>query len=393
MIRSKSLFLLFFFTLSISASINKAPSDTREYATFTLKNGIEVVTVSDKNLATSAATLSVGVGQFQDPDDAQGIAHYLEHMIFMGSKKYKKPNEYMQFISENGGSTNAFTATEQTTYLFSINSDKFEAGLDRLSAAIKAPIFDPSMVEKEISAVNSEWLLARQTDQFVTQRTAAMTGNPDHPKTNLGVGNKDTLSDNREQLLESLKDFYNKYYSANLMKLVLVGNQSPRELKSLARKYFEGIKNKKVERPLTKEKAYLSSNLLKNIYIKKRAGSPSLSLEFPVRDNSSKWKSKPNSFVEKLLNSQEENTLMSYLIDDGFIESGNASIQSKAWGYDGSAFIDYVLTEKGVENKNLILDLTFEYLNLIQSDGIIKEYFDEIKAINERNFIDFSAPR
>ena len=143
MIRSKSLFLLFFFTLSISASINKAPSDTREYATFTLKNGIEVVTVSDKNLATSAATLSVGVGQFQDPDDAQGIAHYLEHMIFMGSKKYKKPNEYMQFISENGGSTNAFTATEQTTYLFSINSDKFEAGLDRLSAAIKAPIFDP----------------------------------------------------------------------------------------------------------------------------------------------------------------------------------------------------------------------------------------------------------
>ena len=393
MIRSKSLFLLFFFTLSISASINKAPSDTREYGTFTLKNGIEVVTVSDKNLATSAATLSVGVGQFQDPDDAQGIAHYLEHMIFMGSKKYKKPNEYMQFISENGGSTNAFTATEQTTYLFSINSDKFEAGLDRLSAAIKAPIFDPSMVEKEISAVNSEWLLARQTDQFVTQRTAAMTGNPDHPKTNLGVGNKDTLSDDREQLLESLKDFYNKYYSANLMKLVLVGNQSPRELKSLARKYFEGIKNKKVERPLTKEKAYLSSNLLKNIFIKKRAGSPSLSLEFPIRDNSSKWKSKPNSFVEKLLNSQEENTLMSYLVDEGFIESGNASIQSKVWGYDGSAFIDYILTEKGVENKNLILDLTFEYLNLIQSDGIIKEYFDEIKAINERNFIDFSAPR
>ena len=84
---------------------------------------------------------------------------------------------------------------------------------------------------------------------------------------------------------------------------------------------------------------------------------------------------------------------MSYLVDEGFIESGNASIQSKVWGYDGSAFIDYVLTEKGVENKNLILDLTFEYLNLIQSDGIIKEYFDEIKAINERNFIDFSAPR
>ena len=67
-------------------SINKSPSDKREYNIFTLKNGIEVITVSDSNLVTSAATLSVGVGAFQDPEDAQGIAHFLEHMLFMGSK-------------------------------------------------------------------------------------------------------------------------------------------------------------------------------------------------------------------------------------------------------------------------------------------------------------------
>ena len=73
----------------------------------------------------------------------------------------------MQFISENGGSTNAFTATEQTTYLFSINSSMFSEALDRLSAAIIAPLFDASMVEKEISAVNSEWLLARQSNSLL----------------------------------------------------------------------------------------------------------------------------------------------------------------------------------------------------------------------------------
>ena len=176
------LFVISFFALNIIADINKSPSDPRKYSTFTLKNGIEVVTVSDPKLTTSAVTLSVGVGQFQDPENAQGIAHFLEHMIFMGSEKYESPNEYMQFISENGGSTNAFTAAEQTTYLFSINSRMFSQGLDRLSSAIKSPLFDASMVETEISAVNSECLLLRQSDQFVVNRVTVNTTNQTHPK-------------------------------------------------------------------------------------------------------------------------------------------------------------------------------------------------------------------
>ena len=148
-----SVFCILLPFIAQAGTVNKSPVDPREYETFTLKNGIEVITVSDPNLATSAATISVGVGQFQDPQNAQGIAHFLEHMIFMGSEKYQSPNEYMQFISENGGQTNAYTAAEQTTYLFSINSDKFPDALDRLSSAIKAPLFNADMVEKEINAV------------------------------------------------------------------------------------------------------------------------------------------------------------------------------------------------------------------------------------------------
>ena len=234
---SKALIIIFSIQLE-AGTVNKSSADPREYNTFLLKNGMEVITVSDPELATSAATLSVGVGAFQDPEEAQGAAHFLEHMIFMGSKKYKSPNEYMEFISQNGGSTNAFTAAEQTTYLFSINSKQFAPALDRLSSAIKEPLFDGTMVEKEINAVNSEWLKNRQTDTFIQQRALALTGNPSHPRVKLGVGNKETLGTNEEQLLSSLRDFHSKFYSANLMKLVLVGNQSSKELAKLARKYF-----------------------------------------------------------------------------------------------------------------------------------------------------------
>ena len=87
-----SIFCILLPFIAQAGTVNKSPVDPREYETFTLKNGIEVITVSDPNLATSAATISVGVGQFQDPQNAQGIAHFLDHMSIMCSEKYHSPN-------------------------------------------------------------------------------------------------------------------------------------------------------------------------------------------------------------------------------------------------------------------------------------------------------------
>jgi len=368
--------------LAHAGTVNKSPADPREYETFILKNGIEVITVSDPSLATSAATLSVGVGQFQDPKNAQGIAHFLEHMIFMGSEKYKSPNEYMQFISENGGVTNAYTAAQQTTYLFSINSDKFPDALDRLSSAIKAPLFNGDMVQKEINAVNSEWLLNRQSEAFIRSRSAAMTGNPNHPRTLLGVGNKETLSENKERLLKELKNFYNQYYSSNIMKLVLVGNESPQKLKRLAKKYFAGIKNKKINRQSINISAYLPTNLKKNIYIKSKEKSSGIGIEFPIKNNLGDWRKKPNEYLAKILNSQEKNSLMGTLDDEGYIQGGQASFMPDAWGFDGSMFIDLTLTEFGEKNKDDIISMVFNYLNVMSENGVTLAHFNELKATN-----------
>ena len=388
---SKALIIIFSIQLE-AGTVNKSSADPREYNTFLLKNGMEVITVSDPELATSAATLSVGVGAFQDPEEAQGAAHFLEHMIFMGSKKYKSPNEYMEFISQNGGSTNAFTAAEQTTYLFSINSKQFAPALDRLSSAIKEPLFDGTMVEKEINAVNSEWLKNRQTDTFIQQRALALTGNPSHPRVKLGVGNKETLGTNEEQLLSSLRDFHSKFYSANLMKLVLVGNQSSKELAKLARKYFSKIDNKKVERPVTNIPAYRAEDLSKEIFIKSKVKSPIFLIEFPIKDNRKSWKSKPNQYISKLINSQEDGSLMVKLQDEGLIQNGQAVFMPSAWGKDGSAFIEYSLTEKGESNKDTILFLTYQFIDLIKSTGVDKAYFDELASINKIQFDDYQSP-
>ncbi|MEP0355271.1 insulinase family protein [Paraglaciecola sp.] len=371
--------------------INKSPADSRTYDTFTLKNGIEVITVSDPSLTTSAATISVGVGQYQDPESHQGLAHFLEHMIFMGSEKHPKPNEYLEFIKNNGGNANAFTAPQQTTYLLSINAEQYAPALDRLSSAIASPLFDKTMIEKEINAVNSEWLLHYQADQFIWQRVAAHTGNTAHPRFKLGVGNNKTLNKKGSDLVAALKNFHYQHYSANIMKLTLVGKQSSEQLKKLAKEYFSSIENKEINRPVTSVNAYNAENLGQHIYIKSKVKLPILTIEFPVANNLSDWKNKPNEYITHLLNSEEEGSLLFTLREQGYIQTGRSIFAPNIWGHTGSAFLEYVLTEKGQNNQDDILRNTFQYIELIKQSGIKQAYFDELSAIKSMQFEDYRA--
>ena len=66
-----------------------------------------------------------------DPDEYPGLAHFCEHMLFMGSGKYPDENDYEKFIAENGGSTNAFTFEDYTTYYHDIAPDALVPSLDR----------------------------------------------------------------------------------------------------------------------------------------------------------------------------------------------------------------------------------------------------------------------
>ena len=71
--------------------------------------------------------MCVQVGSFSDPMEAQGLAHFLEHMVFMGSEKYPKENGYDQFVTAHGGFCNAFTEGEFTVFQFDVTCEYFFA--------------------------------------------------------------------------------------------------------------------------------------------------------------------------------------------------------------------------------------------------------------------------
>ena len=84
--------------------------DDREYRYLHLPNELKVILISDMEADKAAASLSVSVGSAQDPEDREGLAHFLEHMLFLGTDRFPDPGEYQAYISAHGGSHNAYTA-------------------------------------------------------------------------------------------------------------------------------------------------------------------------------------------------------------------------------------------------------------------------------------------
>ncbi|GLT40704.1 hypothetical protein SLA2020_148170 [Shorea laevis] len=106
-------------------------TDKREYRRVVLKNSLQVLLISDPETDKCAAAMDVGVGSFSDPDGLEGLAHFLEHMLFYASEKYPLEDSYSKYIAEHGGRRNAFTASESTNFHFDVNIDGFEEALDR----------------------------------------------------------------------------------------------------------------------------------------------------------------------------------------------------------------------------------------------------------------------
>ncbi|MDE3947483.1 insulinase family protein, partial [Glaesserella parasuis] len=229
----------------IKTTINKSPTDKAIYQGIRLANGMEVLLISDDKANKSLMSVGLPVGSMDDPVKQQGLAHYLEHMILMGSKAFPETNSLDGFLTKNGGYNNAFTASDRTVYYLEVNNNAFDEAVARLADAFAQPLLSEANAKKEVNAVNAEMVRAKSNDGFLMQDVNLATANPNHPITKFAVGNNVTLSDKAEsKLQDELVKFYQQYYSANLMKAVLYANQPIEKLAKLAEQTLGKVENK-----------------------------------------------------------------------------------------------------------------------------------------------------
>jgi insulysin len=140
----------------LDKEIIKPQNDKREYRFLTLDNTLQVILVSDPTTEKSACVCDVNVGSLCDPSEAQGLAHFLEHMLFMGTERYPLENAYSAYLANHGGSSNAYTDDENTVYYFDVLNNHFEGALDLFASFFICPLFNEDGVMREINAVDSE---------------------------------------------------------------------------------------------------------------------------------------------------------------------------------------------------------------------------------------------
>ncbi len=364
----------------------KSPADDNEYRYLKLDNGLEVLLVSNPDADKAAASLNVAVGSGNDPAGREGLAHFLEHMLFLGTEKYPEPGEYQQFIRSHGGSHNAFTAFQDTNYFFDIQPGKLEPALDRFAQQFSAPLFNPELVTRERNAVNSEYSASLQDDgrRYYSVRKAIT--NPDNAFSQFSVGNLITLDSTEQRpLRKDLIEFWRNQYSANLMTLAVYGPQSLGQLEAMVRPRFSKIENRNLQAVEHPEPLFPPETLPARLQVETLKEIRQLQLVFPIPSQEEHYRDKPLNYMASLLGHEGPGSLFDVLKKQGWVESLSAGSGTDA-GEHTTFELSMSLTEEGLERKDTIVALAFDYIELVRNHGIDRFRYEEARQLSEIDF-------
>ncbi|KAI9981131.1 hypothetical protein PInf_010554 [Phytophthora infestans] len=330
--------------------IDVSSLDERQFKCLTLPNALHVLVVSDPGTETASAAMDVRVGFHSDPDDIPGLAHFCEHMLFLGTAKYPDENSYSVFLNAHGGSSNAFTSGRDTNFYFDVGAAHLHEALDRFAQFFIAPLFTASATEREMNAVDSESTNYLQDDSWRNKKTLSVT------PVEKGI-------DVREALLK----FYQEFYSASIMKLVVYGKEDVETLSKWVLEFFTEIPNSGRESPRLMENR---PTLVVGVASLRGKG-------FPQQHA---------SVLSHLIGHEGQGSLLSYLKKRKWANSVYAGIVED---YDEFSLfvVGFDVTDDGIEHADDVLKAMFQYINLMLASSWEKWMFDELEIMSKTHYM------
>lgn len=365
-----------------------SPHDNREYRVLTLENGLNALLVSDPDADKAAASMNVRVGSAQDPEDLMGLAHFLEHMLFLGTEPYPEPDAYQRYISNHAGSHNAFTAQQDTNYFFDIAPDALPGALDRFSEFFLTPLFNADHLASERNIIHSEYMARIRDESRRENEVLNLFLNPDNPTTQFAVGSRETLANPPEgaaNLRQRIIDFYHQHYDANVMNLTVVAPQSLDTLEELVATRFtripdNGLSAPEIEAPLVEPQTlplYLERQSLQD--------RRQINFYFPIPDPTDEYRTKPTQMLSHLLGDEGEGSLFAVLRDAGLADTLSTGL-ARGDGNEALFVVSVGLTPSGAERLDDIEATLFAAIDQIHQEGLEPWRYDEQKRLLEQAF-------
>ncbi|MBS9777290.1 MAG: insulinase family protein [Gammaproteobacteria bacterium] len=364
-------------------TIVKSDNDKRDYAYTTLDNGLKLLVISDPKAQRSAAAVDVDAGTSAEPEKFPGLAHFLEHMLFLGTDKYPDPDDYINYISDHGGNHNAFTAFDHTNYFFDIDPDYLHEGLKRFSRFFVAPLMSEKYVERERNAVDSEYQSKLREDGWRTMDTLKAAINPKHPYARFSIGNKETLPN--ASVRPALLEFYKKYYSSDRMSAVIIGKEDTDTLTTWGKELFSDVpKRDKTDLSIT-EKFFDGIKLPIEIQSQSIKSEKNLSLYFQFPYSLEAEYSKSLGYLSYVLGYEGDGGLLEALKKQGYATELYSGAGYRV-GNETSFEIGVQLTDKGYAHKNNVISIIFAYLELFNNDSNAQSRYEEIATTAKTAF-------
>ncbi|PVG04445.1 hypothetical protein CPB86DRAFT_778728 [Serendipita vermifera] len=372
--------------------IEKPLLDDRSYELIRLDNELQVLLVSDPGADLAGVSLDVGVGHMADPDDMPGLAHFCEHLSFMGTEDFPIENEYKKYIKKHGGMTNASTSSSTTTYHFQVQSAFLSGAIHRFAGFFHSPLFAPSCVAREVNAVNSENSKNQQMDNRRIYQLWKSLSDANHPWNKFGCGSKSTLMENEStdgeaQTRARVVEWWKNNYCSSRMKVAIIGADPMNALIELACRHFSLIPNRNLgPLPLTKEFPWNATAQPKIVFVETVQDIQRLEINFPIPYQSPLYKSKPYRYASHLIGHEGPGSAFYLLHQRGLATSLSCGLHAAGRGFS-LLHIDIILTKAGLEHYLTVLSVLFNYVTLLRNALQEPHHFEEVRRMSEINFL------
>lgn len=348
-----------------------------------LSNGLEAIIVSNPELKQSAVNLVVKAGSYQDPDAHPGLAHFLEHMLFLGTDEYPVEMEFARFLSEHAGDMNAYTMPDYTSYQFSIPPSGLPEALKRFSSFFKNPLLSKSGVTRELNAIDQEFAKGFNSEGKIAYQVLKNLFEPTHPAFRFNAGNSISLANATP---EDLRQWFLTHYSPEKMRLYILSPLPLDTLTKLVDEHFSTIPVRKTEALRMPDHMFANSRpgtevligLAKNLYEINLVWEIPSSMPFDI-DN------EPEDLLAYLFSNQGEGSVYATLKKEGLVEdiaSDSMLLTPEARLFE----ISVSVTEKGFQEKDHIIESLFAMIKLVQSKGYPQELYDELALLKRQRY-------
>jgi predicted Zn-dependent peptidase len=215
---------------------------TREIERTRLPNGVRVITERMRNVRSVSVGVWIGTGSREERPHQLGLSHFVEHMVFKGTKN-RSAEEIARSVDSIGGGLDAFTSKELVSYNVKVLDEHLPEAFDVVADLVRNPLFEKKDIEKEKGVILEELKMEVDNPEYLIHEIFQRNFWKGHA---LGLPILGTKSTIRSFDRDAVERYYRQYYTPSNILITAAGNLSHKHMLNLAQERFSDLKRSKV---------------------------------------------------------------------------------------------------------------------------------------------------